>query len=53
MACDSGAAEPEAEGLTQRDPADGDVQAGYGTSGGFGQLSFIKQFDFIESGSFF
>src|SRR5208283_3382128 len=28
------------------------VQAGYGTSGGFGQISFIKQFDFVESGSF-
>lgn len=30
-----------------------DVQAGYGTAGGFGQLSFIKQFDFVESGSFY
>ena len=30
-----------------------DVQGGYGTAGGFGQLSFIKQFDFVESGSFF
>ena len=26
-----------------------DVQAGYGNSGGFGQISFIKQFDFVES----
>jgi hypothetical protein len=30
-----------------------DIQAGYGTAGGFGQLSFVKQFDFIESGSFY
>jgi len=30
-----------------------DIQAGYGTAGGFGQVSFIKQFDFIESGSFY
>ena len=30
-----------------------DVQGGYGTAGGFGQLSFIKQFDCVESGSFF
>ena len=29
-----------------------DVQGGYGTAGGFGQLSFIKQFDFVESGRF-
>jgi hypothetical protein len=29
-----------------------DVQGGYGTAGGFGQLSFIKQFDFVESGGF-
>jgi hypothetical protein len=29
-----------------------DVQAGYGNAGGFGQLSFIKQFDFVESGLF-
>lgn len=28
-----------------------DLQAGYGNSGGFGQLSFVKQFDFVESGS--
>jgi hypothetical protein len=25
-----------------------DVQGGYGTAGGFGQLSFIKQWDFVE-----
>lgn len=30
-----------------------DVQGGYGTAGGFGQVSFIKQFDFVESGSFY
>ena len=29
-----------------------DVQAGYGNAGGFGQISFIKQFDFVESGWF-
>jgi len=29
-----------------------DVQGGYGDSGGFGQISFIKQFDFVKSGSF-
>ena len=29
-----------------------DVQAGYGNAGGFGQISFIKQFDFVESGLF-
>jgi len=28
------------------------VQAGYGNAGGFGQISFIKQFDFVESGLF-
>ncbi len=25
-----------------------DIQGGYGTAGGFGQLSFIKQWDFVE-----
>jgi hypothetical protein len=29
-----------------------DLQAGYGNSGGFGQISFVKQFDFAESGLF-
>jgi hypothetical protein len=29
-----------------------DLQGGYGTAGGFGQLSFVKQFDFVESGLF-
>ena len=28
-----------------------DAQGGYGTAGGFGQLSFIKEFAFMESGS--